>query len=250
MSYYKTFMSVMAFIVLVFANNAMASWDSFLDDLSSTSKTLLVEDNSPATLDSETVIAGLKEALTIGSQQAIETVSQQNGYLNNNLIRIPLPPALQQVSGVIRQVGLSPLADQFEQSINHAAEKAAPEASQILINAIKTMSIEDATAILQGPDDAATQYFKKNTHEQLTTLFEPAITESLNQVGSTKYYNDLSKHVADVPVIGQTVNVDLPSYVTSQALNGLFVMLAREEQKIRANPTARTTELLKQVFEK
>ena len=112
------------------------------------------------------------------------------------------------------------------------------------------MSIEDAHAILKGSDNAATQYFRDNTTTQLTELFKPSITDSLNQVGSTKYYNDLSDQIASAPLVGETINLDLPDYVTEQALNGLFTMIAAEEKKIRDNPAARTTELLKQVFAK
>ena len=110
------------------------------------------------------------------------------------------------------------------------------------------MSIDDAKKILNGGDNAATQYFKQHTGEELRTLFKPTIEESLDQVGSTKYYNQLTDKVADVPVVGKEINMDLPDYVTEQALDGLFTMLAAEEKKIRENPTARTTELLKTVF--
>jgi hypothetical protein len=148
----------------------------------------------------------------------------------------------------MRKVGLSAQADQFEQSINRAAENAAPQATEILIGAIQDMSIEDATKILNGSDNAATEYFKTQTSTQLTQLFKPTIASSLNDVGSTKYYNDLSQQIAAVPLVGEQVNVDLPDYVTQQALNGLFAIIALEEKKIRENPAARTTELLKQVF--
>ena len=148
----------------------------------------------------------------------------------------------------MRQFGMSGLADEFETSMNRAAEEAAPEATNIVINAIKNMSIEDAKQILNGPDNAATEYFKTKTSDQLSTMFRPTIENSLDQVGSTRYYNQLSEQVSDVPVVGQNLNVDLPGYVTEQALNGLFTMLAIEEKKIRENPAARSTELLKKVF--
>nr|WP_289281643.1 DUF4197 domain-containing protein [Methylophaga sp. UBA5088] len=200
-------------------------------------------------LDISTIISGLKEALKVGSERAVASVSQPNGYLKNADIRIPLPPQIEKVGMVMRQFGMEGLANEFETSMNRAAEKAAPQATTILVNAIKAMSIDDAKKILNGGDNAATQYFKQHTGEELRTLFKPTIEESLDQVGSTKYYNQLTDKVADVPVVGKEINMDLPDYVTEQALDGLFTMLAAEEKKIRENPTARTTELLKTVFQ-
>jgi hypothetical protein len=140
------------------------------------------------------------------------------------------------------------LADDVETSMNRAAEKAAPEATSIVINAIKNMSFDDARKILNGPDDAATQFFREQTSDRLTQLFRPSIEQSLDEVGSTRYYNQLSDQVASVPVVGENINLDLPDYVTEKALDGLFTMIAVEEKKIRDNPAARTTELLKKVF--
>ncbi len=227
-----------------------AGWSSFFDDLSTQGKALLSNDSKAASsrLDTGTIVSGLKEALEIGTRSAIENVSKPDGYLTNQLIHIAMPPELEQVSGLMHKFGLGSQADAFEQSMNHAAEKAAPEATNIIVNAIKNMSIKDATNILNGPDNAATEYFKAQTTEKLTGLFRPTIDASLNQVGTTKYYNDLTGKVADLPLVGKKVNLDLPDYVTEQALNGLFTMIAAEEKKIRDNPAARTTDLLKQVF--
>ena len=110
------------------------------------------------------------------------------------------------------------------------------------------MSIDDANGILQGSDDPATEYFKKKTSSQLTELFRPSIENSLNQVGTTKYYNDLTREISAIPFVGENVALDLPDYVTEQVLNGLFTVIAQEEKKICENPAARTTKLLKQVF--
>lgn len=243
---------VSAFILLFcsYVGNVQADWTKFLDDMTEAGKQFLIDDDSATgyTLDINTVISGLKEALDLGSRAAIETVSKPDGYFSNDLIRIPLPPELQQVGDLMRQFGLAAQADQFEKSINQAAENAAPQATNIIVNAIGNMSFEDANTILNGADDAATQYFKEHTSQQLSELFEPTIKESLNQVGSTKYYNDLVEQVASLPLVGENINLDLSHYVTEQALNGLFAMIAVEEKKIRDNPTARTTELLQKVF--
>lgn len=227
-----------------------ADWGGLWDKAQSIGGELLKEtpSNSSHSLNNSTLIAGLKEALDIGAQQAISQVGQSGGYLNNDLIRIPMPPQFQQVSGLMKKIGLSSQVEQFEQSLNRAAEQAAPQAMDIMATAIRNMSIDDATAIFNGPDDAATTYFKTQTSDQLTQLFKPTIDASLQQTGSTRYYNQISDQVAAVPIVGEHINVDLADYVTQQALDGLFAMIALEEQKIRANPAARTTELLKQVF--
>ena len=231
-------------------------WGSVLNDLKASGQTLLNKKSAAnntaqdSQLSSDTIISGLKQALEIGSERAIETVSATDGFLNNSQIRIPLPPQVKQAGSLMRKVGMGSVAEEFETSMNRAAEKAAPEAKSIMVDAIKNMSIEDAKSILNGSDDAATQYFRQKTSGRLTTLFKPAISESLDSVGSTQYYNQLSSKVAAVPVVGQTLNVNLPDYVTQQTLNGLFTMLAAEEKKIRENPAQRSTELLKTVFGK
>ncbi|NOR71346.1 MAG: DUF4197 family protein [Methylomarinum sp.] len=246
----KKISAILFLITAIYSTSIFVDWDSFLEDITATGKELLSDntDTTTSALDYYTIVSGLKEALNVGTRQAIDSVSKTDGYLANELIRIAMPPQLQQASDLMRQFGLSEQADQFEQSINHAAEKAAPEATNIIINAINDMSIEDANNILQGPDDAATEYFKEKTSSQLTELFRPVIENSLNQVGTTKYYNDLTHEIAAIPFVGENVNLDLPEYVTEQALDGLFTIIAQEEKKIRENPAARTTELLKQVF--
>lgn len=245
----KAFLIVFLLSQCLIVSSAHADWGKMLDDLKQAGKTLLPgEEASSDKLDTSTIVSGLKEALSVGSKRAIDTVSQTDGYLANPQIHIPLPPQVEKAGSLMRKFGMSELADEFETSMNRAAEKAAPEATDIMVDTIKNMSIEDAKNILNGPDDAATQYFKKHTSGRLTELFRPSIEDSLDQVGSTRYYNQLSDQVASVPVVGENLNVNLPDYVTSKALDGLFTMLAVEEKKIRENPAARTTELLKKVF--
>jgi len=247
----RTLSGLVLLASISYTSSATADWGSLLKDATTTGSELLsnqVTSSSTSSLDNNTIISGLKQALDIGARNAIDNVGQTDGYLSNDLIRIPLPLAFDKVSSLMRKVGLSGQADQFEQSLNRAAEKAAPVATKILVDAIQNMSIDDATKVLNGSDNAATEYFKTQTRAQLTQLFKPTISSSLNEVGSTKYYNDLSQQLAAVPLIGEQVNVDLTDYVTQQALDGLFAIIALEEKKIRENPAARTTELLKQVF--
>lgn len=226
-----------------------ADWKKFLEDFSKSGTTAL-STSEGSDLSSDTIANGLKEALEVGTRKAVENVSKEGGYLNNPEIRIPLPPRVQQAAGLMRQLGLNKMADDFEQSINRAAEKAAPQATSIMIDAIRSMSIDDARNILNGESDAATRFFEDRTRGKLAGLFKPIIDTSLNEVGATRYYNQLDDKLSSVPVVGQELDMDLQDYVTDQALNGLFVMLAQEEQKIRDNPAARTSEILQQVFGK
>lgn len=235
-------------LLVVAAVPAHADWKQFLDDFSKKAGSSALGEQQGADLSSDKIVNGLKEALEVGTKKAVEKVSQEGGYLNNPQIRIPLPPRVQQAAGLMRQLGLNKMADDFEQSINLAAEKAAPQATSIMIDAIKKMTIDDARNILNGENDAATRFFEDKTRNKLAGLFEPIIDSSLNEVGATRYYNQLDDKVSSLPVVGQDLNMDLPDYVTAQALDGLFVMIAEEEQKIRNNPAARTSEILQQVF--
>jgi len=247
-----------ALLSLTITATAFAGFGDLLKKVEESGKQLIEQESSTSSttdsaansnLDYDTVIAGLKEALEVGSRQAIETVSQKDGYFSNAQIKIPLPDQLQQASGLLRKFGLGSQVDQFELSMNRAAEQAAPEATEILVSAIKDMSIDDARTILNGSDNAATEYFREKTSTRLTELFRPSVKTSMDQVGVTKYYGELTQEAAQVPMVGDLAqNYNLEDYVTQGALDGLFTMLAAEEKKIRENPVARTTDLLKQVF--
>ena len=198
-------------------------------------------------LSTDKIISGLKDALHVGTENAVEITSRVNGYYKNPEIRIPLPETVQKVEGILRTVGYGKQVDAFELSMNRAAEKAAPAAKSIFWDAIKKMSFTDARKILDGGDNAATLYFKDKTYDPLYNLFKPTINETMGQVGVTRMYQDLEKKVSTVPFT-QGLTVDLDDYVTKGTLNGLFVMLAAEEKKIREDPAARITPILKEVF--
>ena len=193
------------------------------------------------------IIDGLKEALRIGSENAIGFVSKTDGYFNNPKIRIPLPSSVQKIEKVIRLSGYGSLVDSFELSMNRAAEKAAPQAKSLLWEAIKQMSFDDAKKILNGRENEATLYFKDKTYNQLTDIFKPIVHDSMSKVGVTRRYQDLEAKVRGIP-LANLYNFDLTQYVTGKALDGLFLMVEDEERKIRENPAARVTELLKEVF--
>ena len=193
------------------------------------------------------IIAGLKEALSIGTGNAVLDVSKAGGYFRNQSIKILLPPEIQKTTSALRKFGFGKVVDDFERSMNSAAEQAAPQAKAIFLDAIRNMSFADARRILNGYDSAATHYLRKTTSQRLTNLFRPVVTDAMNKVGVTRFYKQMVEPLKMLP-IAAPVPVDLDQYVTDKALKGLFVMVAEEEKKIRRNPAARVTELLKDVF--
>ncbi len=202
---------------------------------------------SDAISESE-IVEGLKQALEIGTTKAVELVSKKGGYYNNPEIKIPLPAPVQKVEKLLRGVGFGSKVDAFELSMNNAAESAAPEAKSIFWDAIKKMKIDDAKKILDGGrDDEATLYFKDKTYPRLQEIFKPIVKESMGEVGVTRTYQDLNAKVETIP-FADSFSLDLDQYVTDGALNGLFQILADEEKKIRSDPAARVTDLLKKVF--
>ena len=202
---------------------------------------------SSGALTTTEVTKGLKEALTQGTKKSTSLVSQLDGYFKNPEIKIPFPPDVQLVETKMRALGMGAQVDQFVLSLNRAAEDAAKEAAPIFVTAIQKMTIEDAFGILKGEPDAATQYLKRTTSPQLKEKFAPIVKNSLNKVNATKYYADLVGYYNRIPFVSK-VNPDLTAYATDMAIQGLFVMIAKEEKNIRKDPLARTTDLLKKVF--
>jgi hypothetical protein len=200
-----------------------------------------------STPTSSEVAEGLKEALLKGVSVGADQLSQADGYLGNMQIRIPFPPDAKRAEDKLRQIGLGNEVDRFVATLNHGAEDAAKEAKPIFISAIQQMTIADAWAILKGQQDAATQYLKKTTSTQLKDKFKPVIQNSLSKVNATKYYGDLVNTYNKIPLV-EKVNPNLDDYATDLAIQGLFTMIAKEEQNIRQNPVARTTDILKRVF--
>jgi outer membrane murein-binding lipoprotein Lpp len=196
-----------------------------------------------------TMVAGLKEALQVGTGKTVAATSSQGGYLNNPLIRIKMPAELDKMATALRKVGLGSQVDQFENKMNEAAELAAKEAAPVFIEAIQGMTFEDAKAILQGSDTAATDYFRGKTSASLKQRYRPIIQAQMQQLGVVKLSQDLEQKYNQIPFVPKTT-VSVEDYVTDKALAGLFSTLAGEEKKIRQDPAARTTELLRQVFGK
>jgi RNA binding exosome subunit len=197
--------------------------------------------------DTNTTIAGLKEALSVGTENAVKSVSQADGYFGNPAIKIPLPENVQKVAKTLRKVGLKKEVDSFEVSMNRAAEKAAPRAKDIFIGAVKEMTFQDAKKVLFGGDTAATDYLKAKTSEKIYTAFKPIVSSTMNDVGVTKSYKQLADKAKRTHLLKEE-SLDLDRHVTNKALDGLFYMVGQEEKKIRTDPLARVTELLKKVF--
>jgi hypothetical protein len=190
---------------------------------------------------------GLKEALVNGISKGSDQVSQLDGYFKNPEIKIPFPPEVKKVENTLRDIGLGSEVDKFVMTLNRGAEDAAKEAKPIFIAAIKSMTINDAWAILKGEENAATEYLRKTTSSQLREKFKPVIQTSLNKVNATKYYGELVTRYNKIPLV-EKVNPNLDDYATDKAIEGLFIMIAKEEKNIRQDPVARTTDLLKRVF--
>jgi hypothetical protein len=200
-----------------------------------------------ALLDEQTVAAGLREALRVATDRTVVSTSKLDGFLGNALIRIVMPEQFEVAAKTLRAVGFGKQVDELEIGMNRAAERAAGEATEVFLNAITQMTLEDAFSILNGGDNAVTNYFRSRTEESLHERFKPIVTEKMSEIGLYKVYNGLTDYYNKLPLV-TTPALDLDEYVTQHALNGLFTVLGQEEKRIRTDPLARTTDLLRRVF--
>jgi len=198
-------------------------------------------------VNANNVAAGLKEALRIGTSKAVSNLGKVNGFFDNNAVKILMPEKMQTVANLLSQVGFKNQVDAFILSMNRAAEKAVPEAVPLFVDAIKHMTISDAVKILKGGDTAATDYFRARMHGDLYKRLRPVVISRINSVGVTRTYNDMMRAYSSLPFTKQ-ISFDLNDYVTNKTLDGLFYMVAQEEKRIRRDPAARVTHLLKTVF--
>ena len=203
--------------------------------------------NGPSGLSESKVASGLKQALQVGSENAVKIVGKPNGYFGNEAIKIDMPKDLRPLESGMRAIGFGPKIDEFILSMNRAAESAAPAARKIFIDAILAMSFEDAKKILSGNNTAATQYFKEKTTGHLTDAFTPVVKKTMGENGVVKQYDSLTEQYKNIP-FAKSQSLDIDHYVVSKALDGLFYELGEQEKQIRTNPAARTTSLLKEVF--
>lgn len=192
-------------------------------------------------------VGSLKQALIQGAQTAVSNLAKENGYFGNDKVRIPLPDSLKQVDSLMRTVGMGKYADELTLSMNRAAEAAVPEAKALLIGAVKNMTVQDAKGILTGGNDAATQYFRKNTEAQLAGKFKPIVDKSMQKVKLAEKYDQFAGKGVQFGLVDQK-DAKLDDYITRKALDGLFLMMAEQEKAIRANPLEATGALAKKVF--
>lgn len=235
------------FIVLIIACSTAITYAGFFEDFF---KTIGGEPQAEG-LDDGTIASGLKEALSIGTEDAVKSVSQVNGYFGNEAIKIIIPEDIQMVTDVLSTVGYKEQVDDFVLSMNRAAEKAAPEALSLFVDAIKEITFEDAKNILNGGDTAATDFFKEKTQGKIHDAFKPMISTSMDEVGVVRSYNEMIDKYEILPFVQTFIkedSIDLDQYVTNKAVDGLFYMVGQEEKKIRTDPAARVTKLLKSVF--
>ena len=201
-------------------------------------------------LSNSEVVEGLKQALGNGVESSIKALGKPNGFLGNSLVEIPVPDTVKPATDLASKLGGQKYVDNFVASMNRAAEQAVPDAAEILGDAIRNMSVEDAMGILNGPEDAATQYFRKTSEAQLTERFLPVVKQATSKTGVTSAYKAVAGKAGGVigGFMGGSDALDLDTYVTKGALDGLFKYIALEEKSIRTNPLARSTDLLKRVF--
>lgn len=210
--------------------------------------TNLPQSPTATTITQTEAAQAIREALDQGTGRGIGVLNKPDGFFGNETYKLFLPPDAQRVENTLRQLGFSSLVDKAILQINRAAEDAVGFARPIFLDAIREMTIADAINIIRGPQDAATQYFRQKTTDKLVTAFLPVIKSSLEKFSATKYYTDVINTYNNFPTTARKINPDLPSYVVDKAVSALFDQIAQEEAAIRADPVARTTEILKKVF--
>jgi Protein of unknown function (DUF4197) len=252
----KTFLAVTILLASLAASRAAGLLDQLGALASSTNHAALATAGVTA-LSQDQMIQGLKEALAKGVQTAVANLGHIDGFLTNLNVKIPMPGKLQYVEKTLRAVKQEKLADDFVNTMNHAPESAVPEAARVFSDSIKQMSITDAKNILTGTNNAATAYFRKTTETNLYAKFLPIVKTATDKCGATAAYKTMMSKVGAssqiTGLLGSTglvkpEDMDIDSYVTHKAMDGLFTMVAAEEKQIRENPVARTTDVLKNVF--
>lgn len=200
-----------------------------------------------ADISNRDAVAGLKDALVRGSQAAVAKLGVEDGFLKNSSVKIGLPPSLRSAEAVIRTIGMGTQADELVLRMNRAAEAATPQARRLLTNAAKNMSVKDAKSILTGGEDSATQYFRRTTTEPLAKSFRPVVARAMKKVKLAEKYNEIAASGARVGLVKEE-EANLEDYVTRKALDGLFVVIAEEEKKIRQDPASAASSIIRKVF--
>ena len=218
-----------------------------LEGLTAAAKSALDGSDGGGALSTDEITRGLKEALATGSSAVVSQLGQPNGFNGDPAIRIPLPQSLQNARSLASKVGLEGSFDDLELKLNEAAEAATPKAKELFLGAIRDMSVDDARGILQGPDNAATEYFRNKTGESLMAQMRPIVDQALSQVGAVSSFNQLLTRYNNIP-LAPKVDANLTEYVVEEGNDGIFFYLAEEEKAIRENPLKRTSQILQRVF--
>ena len=235
------FFAILSFSMPVLAGNWLDTGRNMLGSL------LSGPSPSNSGLSQQDVIAGLKEALQVGSETVVKQLGTKDGFNLDPSIHIPLPEKFRKAQAILQRLQLSPMLDDLEIRLNRAAELATPKTKKIFLQAIKDMNFDDAMEIYKGPENAATKYFERKTSPMLTEAIRPVIDQSLQEAGAVKLYDQFIGKYAGLPLVPD-LKSDLGSYVTEGTLAGIFKYLAKEEAAIRQNPAKRTTELLQKLF--
>ena len=234
-------------LLIMLPQLTQAGWKDYFSDLKDTVKEkTAVSKGSP--LSDEIIVDGLKQALNQGIDTSVKQLGQKNGFLNDASIKIPMPGALNRLDRGLRKIGQGVVADKFINTMNHAAEKAVPGTVNILLQAVKAMSLKDAIKILKGEEDAATQYFKTSSTSHLRVVIKPVVQKATNSVGLTDAYKTMTDKAGFLTRYIDKDSLDIDQYITNKTIDGLFTKIALEEKRIRKDPVARTTDILKQVF--
>jgi hypothetical protein len=227
------------FVLSILSYSHSAPWDFFKSKLG-TASSAKVSDTS--------IGPGLKEALKVGIKNTIALLGKTDGYLGNQAVKVLMPESIRKMEPALRAMGVGPKIDEFILSMNRAAEKSAPLAADIFATAITEMSFDDAKKILGGGNTAATDYFKTKTYDNLLATFQPSVRKAMDDYAVTQKFEAIAGKVRTIPFADQIGNMDVSRYVSAKALDGLFLVLGQQENKIRTDPAARVTDLLKQVF--
>ena len=232
-------------IALASISEARADWKDWLNTLTTNEDAKAAVSN---VLSESEIADGLRAALGKGVRNAVSELGREGGFLANTAVKIPVPEHLKLVESGLRKIGKGEIADQFLTSMNRAAERAVPEAAEVFAGAISNMTISDARGILDGGETAATDYLRSTSNDELKGRFAPLVDAAVREAGATKYYQAMLDKAGPVASLIDSDKLDLSNYVTDGALDGLYKILGNEEQKIRADPAARTSDLLKKVF--
>lgn len=236
---------VAAAATFVLPSAAWADWSALVKRLGQQVENTGADNHLPSKTE---LASALKQALELGTRRAVKTLGHPGGFLADKAVRIPLPKPLRQVGRGLREVGQGKVADEFIASMNRAAEEAVPKATAIFVDAIRAMSLDDARRIVKGPDDAATRYFRSHTSAQLTAAMLPVVRDATARVGVTRSYKRFISRAGFLSRWRDSKSLDIDHYVTEKTLDGLFLKLADEEKRIREDPAAQTTALLRKVF--